>query len=129
MNLLLKESLKFDRLIDNEIYIGIVSQKGSNPLSTQAIRLCNNCNLKRLEKCIETENNLIFEYENNTTLNFYKRDKEIIINISDPDRKFKLITKMNMNLRNFFKPINFGNSSIEYDKIPSFISSKKNENN
>ena len=56
MGNLYSEHLKLDRLIDNDnkIFLGIVSPKFSNPLSTQAIKIGHNGKIFRLEKLLET---------------------------------------------------------------------------
>jgi len=122
-NLISQEYLKCDRLIDaeNVIYIGIVSEKNKNPLSTQAIRIGQDGKLKRLEKFTETNNSIIYEFENDTILSLSKREKDIIINLKEPETDINLIKNMDQIVREIFKPIKFGNLSIEFDKIPKFI--------
>lgn len=120
------ESLKIDRLIDgeNQIYIGIVSNiPPTNPYSSQAIRIGDG-KLKRLEKFIETQNNLIFEYEDNTSMVLSKRENDIIINIKEQDTNKTIIKPMDSIVREIFKPIQWSNLAIEYDKIPKFIGPK-----
>jgi len=123
-----KEYFKSERLIDAEskIYIGIVSPL-SNPLSGQAIRIGHNGKLKRLEKFIETSNSLIYEFELDTVLTLSKRDKEIIINLKEPNKKH-LIKLMNSITRELFKPIKWNMTSFDFDKIPEFINSNLSDN-
>lgn len=118
-----QEFLKFDRVIDGEsqIFIGIVSKKEPNPYSTQAIRIGLNGELKRLESFEQTDNFLKFEYEGNTTLSLTKRDKDIIINVKEPENEINIVKPMVSICREIFKPISFSDYSIEYDKIPGFI--------
>lgn len=121
------ECLKYDRLIDgeNKIYIGIVAKKPLHNLySSQAIRIGEYGKLKRLENFIETPNSLIFKYESNTSMILSKRENDIIINIEEMDTNLKIIKPMDSIVKQIFKPIKFGNSSIEYDKIPIFIKPK-----
>ncbi len=122
-NFFSREYLKFDRLIDgeNKISIGIVSKNQENSISGQAIQVGSNGKIKRLEKFTETQNSLIFEFEHNTVLSLIKRDKCIIIHLKQPDTH-ELIKIMDSIIRTFFNPINFGEQSYEFDKIPGFIS-------
>lgn len=118
------ETLKESRLIDNEnlIYIGIVSQKPyTNPYSSQAIKIGELGKIKRLEKFIETNNNLIFEYESNTSMILSKRDNNIIINIKELETNKSIIKPMDLIIREIFKPIYCSNLSCEYDKIHEFV--------
>ena len=86
------EILKFERLVDNElnITIGIVSHDNSsnpyssNPYSSQVIKIGDNCDLLRLTNFIETSNSLVFEYHDDTTLSFTKRNSNIILHIKYP---------------------------------------------
>jgi hypothetical protein len=121
------EYLKQDWLIDeeNKIFIGVVSPKPhTNPYSSQAIRIGDEGKLHRLEKFIETPNSLIFEYESNTSMVLSKRDSDVVINIKEPNTNTQVIKPMDLVAREFFKPINWGNSATEYDKIPEFIRPK-----
>lgn len=122
-NNIVGESLKFDRMIDGEsqIVVGIVSKKEPNPYSSQAIRIGLNGKLKRLESFEQTDNFLKFEYEGNTTMSLIKREKDIIINVKDPLNGIIIIKPMASICREIFKPIEFSDLSIEYDKIPNFI--------
>jgi len=117
------ETLKTDRLIDaeNNICIGIVSKKQSNPYSSQAIRIGLYGKLKRLEKFIELDNNLIFEYEDNTTMTLSKKNNDIIINVKEPETSTNIIKPMDLIIREVFKEIGWKTMSDEYDKIPNFI--------
>ena len=117
------ETLKTDRLIDaeNNIYIGIVSKKQSNPYSSQAIRIGIDGKLKRLEKFIELDNNLIFEYEDNTTMTLSKKNNDIIINVSEPNTSTNIIKPMDQITRKIYKDISWKTMSDEYDKIQNFI--------
>lgn len=122
-NFFSREYLTFDRVLDgeNKIFIGIVSKIEPNPMSGQAIQIGSNGKLKRLEKFTETQNNLIFEFENSTVLTLMKRDKCIIIHLQEPDTP-NIIKIMDSTIRTFFNPIHFGEQSYEFDKIPDFIS-------
>lgn len=121
-----QESLKFDRLIDGElqIMVGIVSKKEPNPYSSQAIVIGLGGKIKRLESFEETDNYLKFEYESNTIMRLTKRNKDIIINIKDPENEINITKPMVSVCREIFKPIGFGELSTEYDKIPNFIRPK-----
>ena len=118
-----REYLKFDRVIDgeNQIIIGIISKKEPNPFSSQAIQIGRNGNLKRLENFIQIQNCLIFEFESNTELTLSKRENDIIIYFKDPDTQTIITKPMDIPIRKFFKPIQFGDLSYEFDKIYNFI--------
>ena len=119
-----QEYMKTDRLIDgeNQVTIGFVHQKDpQNPLSSQAIRVGLDGKLKRLEKFIETSNSLTYEFESDTVLTLSKRDKDIIINLKEPDTQIHLIKPMDSIVREISKPIGWGSLSQDLDKIPSFI--------
>jgi hypothetical protein len=118
-----QECLQQDRLIDgeNEIFIGIVGTQKINPFSSQAIRIGHNGKLRKLENFIETQNCLRFEFESNTTLTLTKREKNIIINLKEPETNKHISKPMDSICREIFKPISWGNLAIEYDKIPNFI--------
>ena len=120
------ETLKKDRLIDAEhiIYIGIVEKKQSNPHSSQAIRIGTYGKLRRLERFIELDKNLIFEYEGNTVMTLSKKNDNIIINIKEPETSTNIIKPMNQDCINVFRKIGWNTMSDEYDKIPNFISPK-----
>jgi hypothetical protein len=115
----------FERLIDgeNQIVIGILSsdkKNSKNPYSSQGIKIGSNGQIKRLQNFIETQNSLIFEYEDNIVLTLTKREGNIIINLKQPDTK-TIIKPMDLVCRDFFKTIGFGDLSSEYDLIPDFI--------
>lgn len=118
-----QEFLNFDRMIDGEsqIVVGIVSKKEPNPYSSQAIRIGLDGKLKRLESFEQTDNFLKFQYESNTTMILTKRKKDIIIHIKEPENEINITKPMASICREIFKPIKFGELSIEYDKIPDFI--------
>lgn len=117
------ESLKFDRMIDGElqIMVGIVAKKEPNPYSSQAIVIGLGGKIKRLQSFEQTDNYLKFEYEGNTIMSLTKRNKDIIINLKVPENEINITKPMASICREIFKPIGFGDLSIEYDKIPNFI--------
>lgn len=117
------ETLKKDRLIDGEngVYIGIVSKSKLNPYSSQAIRIGVDGKLKRLEKFIELDNNLIYEYEDNTTMTLSKKNNDIVINIKEPATSTNIVKPMDNVVRGMFKEIKWNTMSDEYDKISKFI--------
>jgi hypothetical protein len=123
-NFFSNEYLNFDRIIDddNQIIIGIISPRDSNPLSTQGIKIGLNSNIYRLEKFIETNNSLTFEYEFGIILTLSRRSSQIIIHLKNPILNTYIIKPMDNKIRATFKPIMFGYYSFDYDKIPEFIS-------
>lgn len=119
-----QEYMVIERLIDgeNQVTIGIVHQKDAqNPLSGQAIKVGLDGKLKRLEKFIETPNSLTYEFESNTVLTLSKRDKDIIINLKEPDTQIHLIKPMDLIVRKISKPISWRTLSEDFDKIPDFV--------
>lgn len=114
-----------ERLIDgeNKIYIGIIAPK-TNPHSSQAIKIGEYGVIKRLENFIETSNSLIFQYEMDTQMVLTKRKDEIIIYIKDEQKNNTICKTMEPLCREIFRPIDYGDCSIEYDKIPNFIRPK-----
>ena len=123
-NLFSIETFISDRIIDKEynIFIGIVKGNKTNPLSTQAIKIGLNGTIKRLEKMIENQNNITYEFESEIILTLTKRNNEIIINLKDPTTNKNIIKNMDKPIRLYFKSIDNGFSSFEFDKIKNFIS-------
>jgi hypothetical protein len=117
------EFLKSERLIDgvNEIYIGVIEKNNSNPYSSQAIKIGLDGKIKRLEKFIETNNNLIYEYESGTSMTLTKKNNDIIIHIFDPETSTKIIKQMDLIVREIFKPIRWYELTEEYNLIEKFI--------
>ncbi len=122
-NLLGMEYFQMDRLIDgeNQITIGVLSKNSSNPYSSQGIKIGSYSKIRRLEKFIELPNNLIFEYETGITMTLSKKDKDIIINIKEPETSTTIIKPIDQIIREMFKPIGWRTISDEYDKIYDFI--------
>ncbi len=118
------EHLKFYRTLDgiNSINIGIISPIVTNPLSAQAIRIGNNGKIKRLQRFVETDDGLLYDFDNNTTLFLNKRDDgDIVISYIDNEANLSVNKIMEPQIREFFKPINFGDLSNEFDKIYDFV--------
>ena len=92
-----------------------------NPLSSQAIKIGLNGTINRLEKFIQNQNNLTFEFESGIILTLSKRNKEIIINLKDPNTDKNIIKHMDDIIRIFFKSIDLSFNSFEFDKIQDFI--------
>lgn len=111
------------RVIDgiNQVHVGVIAPIDSNPYSSQAIKIGLDGKIRRLENFIETSNCLKFEFEADTVLTLSRRDKEIILGISELETNIKIIKLMDSVCREIFKPIMWGNLSTELDKISNFI--------
>lgn len=122
----LTDVMKFDRVIDGEeeIYIGIVPKKVELPMySTQGIRIGNYGKLKRMVMYEKFENGMRFIYETGTTLTITKKNNDVLLDIKD--EKINISKQMNPYCLKYIKPIDFGESSVEYDEMINFINLKK----
>lgn len=50
-----------------------------------------------------------------------KRKKDILIHFKEPENEINIVKPMTSICREIFKPIKFGDYSIEYDKLADFI--------
>ena len=115
-------SLKFERLINLEPRViigvhGIYNQE--NPFGREQISFSENSKLKELKSFYETDNALIFEFEENSKLHFMKDKNKIILRIVDLDTNIDITKEMCPGLRNFFRNPSF--CSPHFDKIENFI--------
>ncbi len=114
--------MTINRIIASEPYmidIGVTDEmkREGNPMSAQVIRI-NDGSLKPLISFVETENALIYDFEDNITLKLMKRDNhEILYYIKTPE--FENTSIMHDIIRKHWKPISL--KSEEFDKIGSFI--------
>lgn len=117
-----KEYMTIERVIsaDLPIYIGICGRnKTDNPLAHQCIRIGtkNPCSLVFFN---HSNDNLKYEFEDNTILEFMKKDDKILYHIKTQNHNET--HTLNETIRKTFKTISLG--SDELDKIHEFISSK-----
>jgi hypothetical protein len=114
-------TMVIDRIITSEpypIYVGVngaVGQEG-NPYKSQVIRV-NNGPLKSLVSFTETQNSLIYNFEDNTKLQLTKRENDIVYHIKTEDIEYT--SNVNPVVRNHWKTISL--ASEELDKIASFV--------
>jgi hypothetical protein len=114
-------SMVIDRIITAEpypVYVGVngaVGQEG-NPYKTQVIRV-NNGPLKSLVSFTETNNSLIYDFEDNVKLQLMKRDNDIVYHIKTEDIEYT--NNIHPVVRNHWKTISL--ASEELDKIATFV--------
>ncbi len=116
-----------DRIIVAEphhISIGVCGTVGKedNPYKKQVIRI-NNEPLKSLISFTETNNSLIYDFEDNVKLQLIKRENDIIYHIKTEN--IEHTSAVPNILRNHFKTISL--ASNELDKIADFYKSKNSD--
>ncbi len=114
-------SMIIDRIITAEpypIYVGVNGAVGNvnNPYKTQVIRV-NHGELKSLVSFTETNNSLIYDFEDHIKLQLTKRDDTIIYHIITKDINYT--DTMHPIVREHWSPISL--ESKELDKIGAFI--------
>ena len=114
-------TMVIDRIIVAEPYrievgvCGIVG-KEDNPYKSQVIRI-NYGPLKSLTSFVETNNSLIYEFEDNTTLKLIKRENDIVYHIKNGE--IDHTGNMNPLVRKIWKTIHL--KSEEHDKIANLV--------
>ncbi len=114
-------SMLIDRIITNDpypIYVGVNGEVGKkdNPYGKQVIRV-NDGSLKPLVSFTETNNSLIYDFEDNVKLQLTKRDDDIVYHIKTNDIDHTSL--VNPSIRKNWKTISL--TSNELDKIAGFI--------
>lgn len=94
--------------------------KEDNPYKEQVICV-NHGPLKSLTSFVETNNSLIYEFEDNTTLKLIKRDNDIVYHIKSSCGAGEIDYTGNMHplVRKIWKTIHL--KSEELDKIQAFV--------
>ena len=121
-------SMVIDRIITAEpypVYVGVngaVGQEG-NPYKTQVIRV-NNGPLKSLINFTETNNSLIYDFEDNIKLQLTKREDDVVYHIKTNDIEYT--SNIHPIVRNHWKTISL--KSEELDKIATFVKIDQNNN-
>ena len=110
-----------ERIITAEPYsvcIGVNGEVGEerNPYKTQVIRV-NNGQLKSLVNFTETNNSLIYDFEDNIKLQLTKRENDIIYHIKTENIEYT--SNVHPLVRNHWKTISL--KSEELDKIADFV--------
>lgn len=110
-----------DRIIVAEphrIEVGVCGTVGKeeNPYKMQVIRV-DNGKLKSLTSFVETNNSLIYEFEDNTTLKLMKREDDIVYHIKSGE--IDHTGNMHPLVRKIWKTIHL--KSEELDKIEAFV--------
>lgn len=128
-------SMIIDRIIVAEphrIEVGVCGAVGKedNPYKTQVIRV-NNGSLKSLTSFVETNNSLIYEFEDNTTLKLIKKENDIVYHIKSTsgaggiEYTIEHTSNMHPLVRRMWKKISL--KSEELDKISDFVKFENNE--
>jgi hypothetical protein len=94
--------------------------KEDNPYKAQVIRV-DHGPLKSLTSFVETNNSLIYEFEDNTTLKLMKRDNDIVYHIKSGE--INHTGNMHPLVRKIWKTIHL--KSEELDKIEAFVKIKE----
>ena len=115
-----------DRMIVAEPYrveVGVCGAVGKedNPYKTQVIRV-DHGPLKSLTSFVETNNSLIYEFEDNTTLKLMKREDDIVYHIKNGE--IDHTGNMHPLVRKIWKTIHL--KSEEIDKIEAFVKIEEN---
>lgn len=110
-----------DRIIVAEphrVEVGVCGAVGKedNPYKTQVIRV-DNGPLKSLTSFVETNNSLIYEFEDNTTLKLIKKENDIVYHIKNGE--IDHTGNMHPLVRKIWKTIHL--KSEEIDKIEAFV--------
>ena len=121
-------AMVIDRIIVAEphrVEVGVCGAVGAyrkedNPYKMQVIRV-NNGPLKSLTSFMETNNSLIYEFEDNTTLKLIKREDNIVYHIKSSCGAGEIDHTGNMHpvVRKIWKTIHL--KSEELDKIQAFV--------
>lgn len=125
-------SMVIDRIIVAEphrIEVGVCGavdayRQEDNPYKSQVIRV-NHGPLKYLTSFVETNNSLIYEFEDNTTLKLIKREDDIVYHIKSSCGTGEINHTGNMHplVRKIWKRIHL--KSEELDKIEAFVKIKE----
>jgi hypothetical protein len=121
----IKESIKFDRVIDGEagIWIGVNGNHDTNnPMSTQKLCLQNE-EYKKLKFFTKSESGLTYEFENDIVLRFYKNPEGIYYNFKYPIKEINETKLMNSTVCSHYRKIGF--NSNEFDQIYDLINQTK----
>ena len=121
-------AMVIDRIIVAEphrIEVGVCGavdayRQEDNPYKMQVIRV-DNGPLKSLTSFVETNNSLIYEFEDNTTLKLMKKENDIVYHIKSSCGAGEIDHTGNMNplVRKIWKTIHL--KSEELDKIQAFV--------
>lgn len=114
-----------DRMIVAEphrVEVGVCGAVGKedNPYKTQVIRV-DHGPLKSLTSFVETNNSLIYEFEDNTTLKLIKKENDIVYHIKNGE--IDHTGNMHPLVRKIWKTIHL--KSEEIDKIANFVKIKE----
>jgi hypothetical protein len=109
-----------DRLLDNDcngkvLAIGIkANYNPNNILGSQGIRIGDSGDINSLVSFIKTDNNLVYNFENNVSLVLYKnRSGKIIYSLKSGDQV--IVKEINDIIVKMYKPISM--DSLELDSI------------
>jgi len=115
---------------ENELYFCIVKPINSNPYSSQALQIGSgwNCHVYRLETITENMNSLVYEFEEEYKLTFTKRGTDIILICKHGYMLYVPIKKMSVLTQKLFKPFEYNDNTIEFNKLYEFIAFVEDDN-
>ncbi len=116
------ESIMLDRVIDGEagIFIGVNGNEIKGiPMSKQKLCLKDE-SYKKLKFFTKSPNNLIYEFEDDIILSFYRNDKnEVYYNLKHPQKNINQTKMVNPLIRTMYKKMDF--HTEEFDQIYDMI--------
>ena len=122
---IMDDEINIERTIDDEkqLYLCIVKQIGSNPYSSQALKVGRGwgCHIYRLESITENINSLVYKFEDEYKLTFTKRGTDIILILKCGYILQVPIKKMDVLTQKLFKPFEYNDNTIEFNKLYDFI--------
>lgn len=107
----------------NNVVVGISRDKldNPNPFSHQGIRIGNG-DIHTLKYFEQSNDNIKYEFENDTTFRLFKKNNDIYYNVTTKD--YNITNKLDPVIPKFYKTIDMHNCSDEIDKIGDFIKQK-----
>jgi hypothetical protein len=113
----------FNNIEGNNINIGIFNLKNdytnTNPLKNQGIRIGSNSPILQLKNFIQTDQNLIYEFEDDVKLSVFKKNEtDVYFNIKTPI--LNVTNAMDPTVRKFYKNIGM-HETYELDMLEKII--------
>lgn len=112
----------FNNIEGNNINIGIfgnTSKEDTNPLKNQGIRIGFNSPILQLKNFIQTDKNLVYEFEDDVKLSVFKKnDTDVCFNIKTPT--LNVTNTMDPVVRKYYKNIGM-NGATELDMLERII--------
>lgn len=112
---------------DDGVFVGIGGDNDiGNPMSKQKLYIRND-SYNKLKFFTKTDTNLIYEFENNITLQFYKNIDGIYYNLKYPKKNINKTKLIDLTIIEYFTKIEL--CSNELDQIYYFIKPTENLTN